>query len=177
MGIGMRHRLVRLLGRGIKRQRGVAFLHFGERHFGVCAISRTGRGHQQVIHRQFARAFHHVEGADQVRLNIGARVFEAVSHPRLRGEVDDHVGPFRQCQRVQGVEIFEHGFGRAEMRVLQQHLVTPLLDPHIVIIGHPVKADHAETFIEQQLREVIADEPGRSGDENGAHELSFNRIW
>ena len=122
-----------------------------------------------MIDAQLARAFHDVEGADEVRIDIGARVFEAVTHPRLCGEVDDRIGLFRQRQRAEPLEILQHAFGAGEMRVLEQHLVAALLDPHIVVIGHPVIADDAKTFVQQQLREVKPDEPGRTGDENGAH--------
>ena len=79
-----------------------------------------------MIHAQLARAFHHVEGADQVRIDIGARVFEAVPHPRLRGEVHDHIGLFRQSERVERLEILQHPLKAGEMRVLQQHLVPQL---------------------------------------------------
>ena len=35
--------------------------------------------------------FHHVERADQIGVDIGARVLQAVAHARLRGEMDDDV--------------------------------------------------------------------------------------
>jgi len=113
-----------------------------------------------VIHAQFAGAFHHVEGADEVRVDIGARVLQRVTHPRLRGQVDDHIGLFGQSEGVKALEILQHSLGAGEVRVLQQHLVPSLLDAHVVVIGHPVIADDAETLLQQKLREMEADEPG-----------------
>ena len=45
-----------------------------------------------MLHAQPPRGLHHVEGADHIGIDIGARVLEAVAHPGLRGEVDDHIG-------------------------------------------------------------------------------------
>ncbi len=43
-------------------------------------------------HLRHARGLHHVECADNIRIDIGARVLEAVAHPRLRGEMHDDIG-------------------------------------------------------------------------------------
>ena len=162
----MAHALGRLLGRGVERQLGVALLALVEGHVFIRTIDRAGRGHQQVAHAQFARAFHHVECADDIGVDIGAGVFKAVAHPGLRGEVDDHIRAFGHGQRVKPVEVFQHPLVGGKTGVLQQHLVPPLFDPHIVVVGHAVVADDSEAFLEQQFREVKADEAGRAGDEN-----------
>ena len=61
-----------------------------------------------MLDPQLARAFHHVEGADDVGVDIGARVLEAVAHPGLRGEMDDDVGLFGQHQRCRALVILQH---------------------------------------------------------------------
>ena len=57
----------------------VAFL---ERHLGVGAVDRAGRGEQQVLRRLVARELEDIERADDVGVDIGARIFEAVAHAR-----------------------------------------------------------------------------------------------
>ena len=50
---------------------------------------------------QHSRAFQHVEGTDQVRLDIGARVLQRIAYARLCCEVDDDLGPLPLAQRLQ----------------------------------------------------------------------------
>ena len=45
-----------------------------------------------MLHFQPARGLHHVERADNIGIEIGARIFQAVTHARLCREVDDHIG-------------------------------------------------------------------------------------
>ena len=45
-----------------------------------------------MLGRTGAREFEHVEGADEIGIDIGARIFEAVAHAGLRREMDDDVG-------------------------------------------------------------------------------------
>ena len=130
-----------------------------------------------MLNLQLARAFHHVERTHEIGFEVGARIFEAVSHTRLPREVDYHVRLFGHCEGVQLLEIFEHADMRAEMLVLHQHLVPPLFQPDVVIVGKAVITDNAEALCQQQLREVIADEPGRSRDEHCTQALSPHEPW
>ena len=123
-----------------------------------------------MIDGMFARAFHHVECADHVRFEIGARIFEAVPHPRLRGEVDDYVGFELGADLFQRVDIFEHRFGRRKGVVLAQHGMAALLDPDIVIVGHPVEAVNPEAFGHEFARQMKPDEAGAPGDKDLSHD-------
>ena len=163
------HRLVRLLGRGVERELRVALLALIERHLLVRAVDRARAGHEQMLDSELACTLHHVERADDIGVDIGARVFERIAYSSLRREMDDHVGPLRHGKRVEFVEVLQHPDVRTEMLVLQQHLVPPLLDPDIVVIGHAVVANDGETFLKQQLGQVEADKPGAAGDEDFAH--------
>ena len=48
VGVGVRHRLVGLLGRGVDRELGVRLIGLHKRHLVIRAVDRAGRGHQQV---------------------------------------------------------------------------------------------------------------------------------
>ena len=79
-------------------------------------------------------------------------------NPCLRGEMDDDIGLLGQGQSVERGEILQPSDVRREMLVLEQHLVPPLLQPHIVIVGQSIESDHHETLLEQQTAQVKADE-------------------
>jgi hypothetical protein len=163
------HRLVRLLGGGVDGQRGIDLLHLAERHLLIGAVDRRGRRHQQVPDLQLARAFHHVECAGDVGVDVGAGMFEAVADPGLRGEVtiasgSALAGEFEQPLMVEDVE-----FLGAEGIALAQQRVPLLLQLEVVIGGHRVDADHPEAFGDQQPGKVEADEAGSSGNKDGAH--------
>ena len=66
MGIGMRHRLVGLLGRRIERHLGVGLVGLGIGHLRVGAIDRGGRGHEEMCARGGADGFEKVESADEI---------------------------------------------------------------------------------------------------------------
>ena len=55
-----------------------------------------------------ARQFHDVERADKVRGNIGLRVFEAVAHAGLCGEMDDDLGIAVGGGLLQRLYVLEH---------------------------------------------------------------------
>ena len=76
MGIGMTHCLIRLLGGRIDRQRRIGLLQFAKGHIGIRAINRTGGCHQQMLHTLFFCEFHQIERAQNIRLDIAARIFQ-----------------------------------------------------------------------------------------------------
>jgi len=91
-----------------------------------------------MAHRMAFGRLHHGEGADDIGVDIGTRVLEAVAHACLCREMHDDVG----CAGVDGGIhrrlILEHGLSRGEPRLLQQHLVAALFQADVVIVGHAV---------------------------------------
>ena len=169
MGIGMRHALVGLLRGSVDRELGVGLLGLAKGHVFIGPVDRRGRGHQEMPDLQPAGGLHHVEGADDVAVEIGARVFEGIAHAGLGCEMDDDVrlelfgdGP------EQGL-ILEKALRRREPLVLKEHLVAALLQGDVVIIRHPVVAMNAQALCKQEPCEMEADEAGGAGDED-AHQ-------
>ena len=119
-----------------------------------------------MLHLEAARGLHHVEGADHVAVEIGARVFKAVAHPGLGREMHDHIGREVVRDRVQQLLILQHAFGHRKIRILQQHRVAALFQRDVIVIRHAVIAVHHEAFGQQEFREVKSDEPGGSGDKD-----------
>jgi len=118
-----------------------------------------------VLHLLAARGFHDVEAADDVGVDVGARVLDAVAHAGLGGQVDDGAGPGGGDGGLQGGVVFQQGFGGGELGVLAQQGVAGLLQAHVVVVGHAVVAVDGVALVEQQLGQVKADEAGGAGDE------------
>ena len=104
----MRHRLVRLLGRSVKRNLRVGLVGLDKGQLFIGAIDRSCGRHHQVRDFDAARGLHDIEGSDDVGLDIGARIFKAVAHACLRGEMDDDLGITGVNRSVEGLLILEH---------------------------------------------------------------------
>jgi len=115
------------------------------------------------------RDLHQVEGSNNVRLDIGARIFEAVPHASLRGQMNDYFRGGVPGGSKQKVPIFQHPFNCVEVRILQQHLVAPPFQGDIVVICHPVESNHLETCAKQLFCQVKSDKPCGAGHEYCAH--------
>ena len=51
---------------------------------------------------------HDVERADEVGVDVGARVLQAVAHARLRREVDDDLRAERPRDRGEAIAVLQH---------------------------------------------------------------------
>ena len=112
-----------------------------------------------------SRGFHHVESAGDIGVEKGAGVVDAVTHARLRREVDDHVWLKVIGQRIEGFAVFQQRLFGREMLMLKQHRVAALFQGDVVVVGHPVIALHPRAFGQQQAGKVKADEAARAGDQ------------
>lgn len=116
-----------------------------------------------------AAGLEHVEEADEVALQIGARVLDGVADARLCGEVHHDI------EAVLGEQALDEGGvaqvaayeGKAAVYVgLGKHAQARVLDAGVVVAVEVVEADdHIVGLLEQLLDEERADEAGGSGDE------------
>ena len=114
-----------------------------ERQALVAAVDR-GRGRIDEMPRPpLPGELEHVAMADEVRLDIGGRVLDAVAHAGLRAEVDDAVEPVGVGQRFQRVGIGEVDPLEAEAlaEMLREAVEAGLLERGIVISVEVVDAD------------------------------------
>jgi len=120
-----------------------------------------------------AAAFEDIYEAAEVALHICVRIFKAVAHTRLSGQMDDPVKP------VIGKEAF-HAFPVGQIQVNKAKFVewvklfkARLFQAHIVIIVKIVKADDAVTVIEETPAQVETYEPGHPCDQNAILDFGF----
>lgn len=111
-----------------------------------------------------------VEEADQVALEVGARVLDGVADARLRGEVHNDIEAVLSEQALDegGVAQVAAYEGKAAVCVsLGKHAQARVLDAGVVVAVEVVETDnHIVGLLEQLLDEEGTDEAGRSGDEN-----------
>lgn len=169
LGVGGGHELVGLLGGCVERHRRVDSVLLRERHLLVAAVDRAGTRVDEVLDRVVSAGLEHVEEADEVALEVGARVLDGVAHARLRGEVHNDVEAVLREQALDecGVAQFDAYEGEAVVGIgLGKHAQTRVLDTGVVVAVEVVEADdHVIGLLEQLLDEERADEAGRSGDE------------
>ena len=117
-------------------------------------------------HLAVARELEHVAMADQVRLDVGARVFEAVADAGLGAQVDDAGDVERICERFEriGVREIEALEAVAVAELLLQSRKPRLLQLGVVIIVETVDSDDLVAALEQRARRCSADEPRSSRD-------------
>ena len=117
-----------------------------------------------------AAGLEHVEEADEVAFEVGARVLDGVADARLGGEVHHYIEAVLGEQALDegGVAQVAAHEGEAAVRVgLGQHAQARVLDAGVVIAVKVVEADdHIVSLLEQLLDEERADEAGSPGDEN-----------
>lgn len=117
-----------------------------------------------------AACLEHVEEANEVALQVGARVLDGVAHARLGGEVHHDVESVLGEQTLDegGVAQVAANEGEAAVGVyLGQHAQARFLDAGVVVAVEVVETDDGVIgLLEQLLDKEGTDEAGRSGDEN-----------
>lgn len=167
--VGGGHELVGLLCGGVERDRRVDSVLLGERNLLVAAVDRAGARVDQVLDRVVAAGLEHVEEADEVALEVGARVLDGVADARLGGEVHHNIEAVLGEQALDegGVAQVAAHESEAAVRVGPgQHAQARILDAGVIIAVEVIEADDGIIgLLEQFLDEERADKTGGSGDE------------
>lgn len=131
-----------------------------------------------------AAGLEHVEEADEVALQVGARVLDGVAHARLGGEVHHDIEAVLGEQSLDegGVAQVAAHEGEAAVGIsLGQHSQTRVLDTGVVVAVEVVEADNnVVRFLEQLLDEEGADKAGGTRHEHFSschiYSLSLGRL-
>ena len=164
--VGVRHELVGALAGGVQRHRMIGGVVLRERHVGVGAVYRAGRGVHQVLDAVVAAAFQHVEGAGDVAAHVGVWVLERMAHAGLRREVHHALKFLAREERGHGRLVGEVELHEAKLRLHREAREARLLERNVVVLIQVIETDHLVTAREQPLGRVRADEAGGAGQEN-----------
>lgn len=164
LGVGGGHEFVGLLGGGVERHRRVDAVLLGERHLLVAAVDRAGAGVDQVLHRVVAAALEDIKEADEITLEVGARVLDGVADTGLGGEVHHDVEAVLGEQTLDEGRVAQVAAHEGEAAVgvgLDQHAQARVLNAGVVVAVEVVEADNNVIgLLEQLLDEERADEAG-----------------
>ncbi len=119
-----------------------------------------------MLDLQPPRRFHDVKSTDDIAVDIGARIFDAVANAGLRSEMDDDIGSKVVDHLVQKRVILQQPLCSAKGCVLEQGLMPPLFKADVVIIGHAIEAVNRIALRQQQTSQVEADKSRGPGNEN-----------
>lgn len=107
---------------------------------------------------------------DEVALDIGVGVGDAVAHACLGSQVDDYGYTVMREDVLHGCLVGDGGVDEGPVALQRLYLLQAFnLDVDIVIVGDAVDADYLDVpdFLEQALDEVAADKAGGACDEDG----------
>src|SRR5829696_935324 len=108
-----------------------------------------------------AACLEHVHECGEIRIDIGLRVLQRVSHARLCGEVNH---PTRRMPREQLLDtrpIREVDPLEPEKRTLLQDAQTRILKTNVVVLVHDVGAYDRPPLLSEAARDMEANEPCR----------------
>src|SRR5688572_1708282 len=131
---------------------------------GVRAVHARAGGVHEMARRSTPAALEHVGEANEVRLDVGARVLERVAHPGLRGEMEHALGALFFEKLLERIGVRDVQFVKSEPGMLELRDAI-LLELDRVIRRKIVEADDFIAALEQAFRAVHADEAGRTRDE------------
>ena len=113
-----------------------------------------------------------IERADDIGVNISARIFETVANAGLRREMDDHLRFVRFGDSVQTRKVLQQELMGAKRIAARQDGIALALERHVVIAGHPVNPGHQITLGTKAAGQMKTDESRCAGDQD-AHRASL----
>jgi hypothetical protein len=162
--VDARDQLVGALGGGVQADRLIDRIVDRERLLLVAPVDAGGRGVHEVLDAAvLARGLEQVDEADQVAVDVRARIFERVTHAGLRGQVDDAARPVAGEQRVQCGRVRQIGLHLGEALAGAQAHHPVALELRIVVVVEIVEPDHGLAAGEQRGAHRLPDEPGAAG--------------
>ena len=184
LAVAVGHQLIALLGSGVEAHRVVHAVVRAEWDLLVAAVDGTGAGVHKVLHRMVPARFEDIVESDNIALDVGVRVLDAVAYAGLRREVHHDVellfGEKGVRQGLVGDGAADEAVGGLRFFALAQndtlragndglYLPKPvLLQADVVIIIQIVQPhDPArlplKTLTKQPHHQIAPDKPGTAG--------------
>src|SRR6056297_2776029 len=169
VAVRMGENLGRPLRRGIGRKRPVRPHRLGVGHLPVRAVGRGGRGEERVAHRRLPERFEKLECAENIRLDVAARILDRGAYASLGGEVHDDLGFVPGDGRLQQSGRLDASAEMDVAGVVLEPCATGGLQCRIVGFGLAIDAHDPPALRHQPAGEVEPDEPGAASYEGCWH--------
>ena len=124
-----------------------------------------------VLLIRVAAGFEDVVEADEIGLDIGTGVGDAVAHTGLGGEVDHYLRLVLGKEAVNQLLVGNVAFDKGEVGVLRQLGEALFLETYVVVVVHIIYSDNYGVIVTliDGFDQIGADESGGAGDEDGFH--------
>ena len=106
--------------------------------------------------------FKQIECSDDIRPHVDFGIFDAIANAGLRREVNHRIGQETLIDRAESINIADVATRERECRIGKQSLAAPFFQPHIVIGGKIIDAEHLRAVCKQAARDMVADEASRT---------------
>src|SRR6516225_2352634 len=174
MTVGVSHQLVGFLGGRVKADKMIYIVIYRERQLDVGPVHRAGGSVNQMFDFEMPAVFQDVPEANQIAVDIGARVFQRIADTRLGGKVDHELGSMLVEQLPQRVLSRDISPAEYEIVPFLEKFQPALFQIDVVVIIQVVHTDHGLAMIEQATGQVKANDPRRPGDQNWSHALRLS---
>ena len=164
MAVCVGHQFVWFFWRRIQGHRVVHVVMNGKRHVGVGTVDRTGGSKYEVFNFMIPAAFQNIDESDQVRFNIGLRIGQWVSHPRLSGQIDNHIHTVFLENLFQPLFVGQIGSIKPEQGVRFEYFQPFLLELRIIVIVQVINSENMVSVIEESFGKVETDKAGGAGN-------------
>ncbi len=166
VAVGMRHQLVRLLGRGVQADGVIGVVVLAEGQLAIGAVDAGAAREDEMLAGLVPAAFQNVQEAGHIAVDIGVRVRKRVAHARLRGQMHDAgkrvlAGTTAARQAASAIS----SRWNAKLRVRAKLLQARLLQRWIVVAVEVVDSDDLMPRFQQPQRDMHADEAGATRDQ------------
>ena len=134
MTVRIHHELIRLLRRCVETDGMVDIVCRREGRLLLVAVNRRARCKEKMLYLVMAAGFKNIEEADDVGIDIRARMVNAVPHTSLCRQVDDNIRLIllKECRDRRLIR--QVTLNERELRILAQDFQATLLQPDIVIV-------------------------------------------
>ena len=132
----------------------------------VGAIDRRRRRIDEMPAAIVAAPLQHIEKPDDVGVGIGVRINQGMAHAGLRCEMYHRRKPLRRKQPCGPRAIAEIEWLKLKIRERLEPLQPRPLQGRIIVTVEIVHADNATAKLRKAVRDVRADEAGRSGHQD-----------
>ena len=166
MAVSVGHQLIGLFGGRVQTDGVIHVVRSGKGRLGLIAVHRRTGSKEQMLHRIVAAAFQNVKEADDVGVNVGSGIVNAVADSRLSRQVHHQLG-FKLCKNPgQGRCVRQILTHKSKLGETLQNFEAAFLQAHIIIIIHIIQAQHGGPQTQQLLRQMETYETGRAGKQN-----------
>ena len=151
MTIGIGHKFVGFFRCRIQTDRMIHIICRRKRRLLLIAINRRTGSKEQMVHLMMAASFEDIEKANDIRINIGTRMVDAVTHSGLSCQIYNNIRLTRFEYAINSFFIRQITFDKGKPWKLMENIQPAFLQRNIIIIVKVIQTkDGGHKFVAHQ---------------------------